>query len=132
VRSTIIPNVKIAVVDHDELTRNFIANVMMYSVNREILKFEDSKGILRHIEKEGAIDLILSETRLPGISGLELLEKVKKILPKTRFIALSADPGDETMASSLGADAFLAKPFLLQDLFNIVQRFIVDESSTPT
>ena len=44
-RAAIIPNVKIAVVDPDRLTREFIVNVMMYSVNREVLSFEDAAGL---------------------------------------------------------------------------------------
>jgi CheY-like chemotaxis protein len=58
-----------------------------------------------------------------------LLRLVKRDYPDIKFVSMSANPADEQAASELGADAFLAKPFALQDLFDIVQRFIVGEGS---
>ncbi len=121
----IIPNVKIAVVDHDPLTRDFVINVMMYSVNREVLSFEDVDGLRAYLRNSNAFDLVLAEIHLPGNSGFELLHFLQHEYPKTFFIAMSADPADETPAAELGADAFLAKPFVLQDLFDIVEQFVV-------
>jgi DNA-binding NtrC family response regulator len=125
-RAAIIPNVKIAVVDHDRLTREFIVNVMMYSVNREVLSFEDAAGLKAYLQAGGSVHLILSEIHLPGESGFKLLQHLKKDFPQVTFIAMSANPADETPAEELDADAFLAKPFALQDLFNIVQKFVVE------
>ena len=125
-RAAIVPNVKIAVVDHDQLTREFIVNVMMYSVNREVLSFEDGDGLKAYLRAGGDIHLILSEIHLPGDSGFKLLQYIKKDFPRVIFIVMSANPADETPASELDADAFLAKPFALQDLFSIVQKFVVD------
>jgi CheY-like chemotaxis protein len=124
-RSAIVPNVKIAVVDNDQLTRDFIVNVMMYSVNREVLSFEDGDGLKAYLKAGGDIHLILSEIHLPGDSGFKLLQYIKKDFPKVIFIVMSANPADETSAAELDADAFLAKPFALQDLFDIVQKFVV-------
>ena len=125
-RQNIIPDVKIAVIDHDPLTRDFIVNVMMYSVNREVMAFGSSRAFEQYLACDGRVDIVLSETRLPGTSGLELLRQIKQRHPAVRFIALSANAGDEDCAKALGADGFLAKPFLLKDLFRIVQHFVVD------
>ncbi len=128
-RNTIVPNVKIAVVDHEKLTREFVVNVMMYSVNREVMAFEHGDGIKAYLQAGGTIHLLFSEIHLAGKSGLDLLRFVKRDYPSIKFVTMSANPADETAASELGADAFLAKPFALQDLFDIVQRFIVGEGN---
>lgn len=120
-----VPNVKIAVVEHDQLTRDFIVNVMMYSVNREIAAFEDGEGLDAYLRAGGNLDLVLADTQLPAISGLDLLKAVKKEFPSLVFVLMSADPADEAPAAKLGADAFLAKPFTIQDLFDIIQLFVV-------
>ena len=125
-RAAIIPNVKIAVVDHDRLTREFIINVMMYSVNREVLSFEDAAGLKAYLKAGGNVHLILSEIHLPGESGFKLLQHIKKDFPQVIFIAISANPADEIPAAELDADAYLAKPFVLKDLFDIVQKFVVE------
>jgi DNA-binding NtrC family response regulator len=129
VRNTIVPNVKIAVVDHEKLTRDFVVNVMMYSVNREVMAFEHGAGLKAYLQAGGTIHLLFSEVHLPGKGGLDLLRLVKRDYPDIKFVSMSANPADEQAASELGADAFLAKPFALQDLFDIVQRFIVSEGS---
>jgi CheY-like chemotaxis protein len=129
VRNTIVPNVKIAVVDNEKLTRDFVVNVMMYSVNREVMAFEHGAGLKAYLQAGGTINLLFSEIHLPGKGGLDLLRLVKRDYPDIRFVSMSANPADEQAASELGADAFLAKPFALQDLFDIVQRFIVGEGS---
>jgi CheY-like chemotaxis protein len=125
-RSAIIPNVKIAVVDHEQLTREFIINVMMYSVNREVLSFEDAEGLKAYLKAGGNVHLILSEIHLPGESGFKLLQHIKREFPQVVFIAISANPADEIPAAELDADAYLAKPFVLKDLFDIVQKFVVE------
>ncbi|RJQ73021.1 MAG: response regulator [Desulfobacteraceae bacterium] len=127
-RNTIISNVQIAVVDHERLTREFVAHVMMYSVNREILVFENAETIMEAVSAGKTIHLVLSEIHLPGRSGFELLRSLKEENPGIYLIAMSANPGDETPATELGADAFLAKPFALKDLFGIVQHFVVESS----
>ena len=126
-RNIIVSNVKIAVVDYEKMTRDFVVNVMMYSVNREVLAFDHGEGVKAYLEAGGTIHLLFSEIHLPGKTGLDLLQFVKRSYPDIKFITMSANPGDETAASELGADAFLAKPFALQDLFDIVQQFIVGE-----
>lgn len=124
-RTTIVPNVKIAVVDHEKLTREFVVNVMMYSVNREVMAFENSDALKAYLQAGGTIHMLFSEIQLPGISGFELLKFIKSEHPEIKFVTMSANPGDETAALELGTDAFLGKPFTLQNLFNIVQHFIV-------
>jgi DNA-binding response OmpR family regulator len=120
-------NVKIAVVDQDELTRDFVANVMTYSVNREVDSFENSEAFKAYIEAGAMVDLVLSDVQLSGESGFELLQFLKDAQPQIKFITMSASPKDENRSSELGADAFLAKPFALQDLFDIVKQFVVGE-----
>jgi DNA-binding NtrC family response regulator len=125
VRTAIVPNVKIAVVDHEKLTREFVVNVMMYSVNREVMAFENSDGLKAYLQAGGTVHILFSEIQLPGKSGFELLKYIKNEHPEIKFVTMSTNPADETAASELGTDAFLGKPFTLQHLFDIVQHFIV-------
>ena len=127
VRRAIIPNVQIAVVDHEALTREFIVNVMMYSVNREILVFESVDGLQNFMGQGKSVHMVLSAVHFPGKSGFELLRFLKKEKPQTYFVAMSANPADEIPATELGADAFLGRPFALKDLFDLVQRFVVED-----
>ncbi len=73
----------------------------------------------------GTVHIVLSEIQLSDRNGFDLFRWVRKESPNTRFIAMSANPADESAAEEAGVDAFLAKPFALQDLFDIVKQFVV-------
>jgi len=56
--------------------------------------------------------VVLSDIKMPGISGLEVLENVKPRWPKMPVFLISATTGNEveTTARELGADGFYTKP----------------------
>ena len=126
-RRAIRSNVKIVVVDDDKLTRDLMVNALMYCVNRDVLSFENGFSALAYLDAdENSIDIIVSDVDMPEMSGLALLESIKKKWPSKICIIMSENPANEKAASDSGADAFLAKPFKVTDLFKIVQEYIVD------
>ena len=134
--AAIIANVKIAVIDEDVIVRNFIVSTLMYSVNREILTFDDGFDAWVYFEESGFPDMIIADVNLQEIDGLALTSKVKKASPETVVVLFSDSPGNESKARKQGSDAFLAKPFGVNELFNLVQTFVVeqgpaDDHSTP-
>jgi CheY-like chemotaxis protein len=62
------------------------------------------------------IALILSDINMPGMSGFDLLQNVKKEFPQIHVMMLSAygDPGNQEKARTLGADDLLSKPLNFQ------------------
>jgi CheY-like chemotaxis protein len=70
-------------------------------------------------------DLIISDLRMPGIDGLELLERVGKISPKTRKVLITAyDSSDVRADLKEIVDAYLPKPFRLGHFITLVQEQI--------
>jgi CheY-like chemotaxis protein len=120
-----IPNVKIAVIDDDLLARDFIVTVLMYCVNRDVLSFDSGLAAWQYIEDHGTPDIIISGIDVSGLSGFELLAKFKKKYPEKKCLLMSANPAHEKSARESGADAFLAKPVSVNDLFKIVETFVV-------
>jgi putative two-component system response regulator len=76
----------------------------------------------------GAYELIVSDIMMPGISGIELLARIKKTHPDIAFIMMTAIDDHETAIRTLDLDAFgyLIKPFeaneLLINVANSLQR----------
>ena len=128
-RLIIIPNVKIAVVDEDVIVRDFVVSTLMYSVNREVLPFDNGFEAWVHFEETGFPDVLVADVNLEEVDGLTLLTKVKAQSAKTIVVMISDDPDHEATTRELGADAFLAKPFGVNALFDLVQTFVVDEKS---
>ncbi len=50
---------------------------------------------------------------------------VKEKYPAKKCLLMSANPDDEQIARDSGADAFLAKPVSVNDLFRVVEAFVV-------
>ena len=120
-----IPNVKIAVIDDDLLVRDFIVTVLMYCVNRDVLSFDNGLAAWRYIEGNESPDMIISEIDVSGLNGFELMAKFKKKSPGKKCLLMSDNPAYEQSARDSGADAFLAKPVSVNDLFDVVQTFVV-------
>jgi len=119
-----VPNVKIAVIDGDLLVRDFVSTVLMYCVNRDVLSFDNGMAAWRYLEGADGPDLIISEVNVSGLNGFELLAKFKEKHPTKKCLLMSANPDDEQIARDSGADAFLAKPVSVNDLFRVVEAFI--------
>lgn len=130
-RFAIIPNVKIAVIDEDVIIRDFVVSTLMYSVNRNVLKFDNGFDAWVHFEEAGFPDIVVADVNLEEIDGLTLLKKVKASSPQTVVVMISEKHENEPLVREAGADAFLAKPFGVNALFDIVQKFVVEEDPPP-
>ena len=75
-------------------------------------------------------DLIVTDLRMPGTNGLELIRHVREASPATRTMLITAygSPEIENQARLLGS-AYLSKPFSLQDFIAAVQDVLADEAS---
>ena len=120
-----IPNVKIAVIDDDLLVRDFMVTVLMYCVNRNVLSFDNGLAAWRYIEHYESFDIIISEIDVSGLNGFELMAKFKEKSPGKKCLLMSDNPANEQPARDSGADAFLAKPVSVNNLFDVVQTFVV-------
>lgn len=119
-----ISNVRIAVVEKDDATRSLLEHVLMYCVNRAIQTFSDSDEAWKKIESGEIFDIVISSVESGQMNGLELLIKIKETRPETVCIITSSLPNHESSAKTLGADAFLGKPFSIHHLFDLIRAFV--------
>ncbi len=85
------------------------------------------------------MDLVISDIRMSGMTGIELLGKIRKIKPELACILMTAYSSVETAVTAikLGARDYLLKPFELADFKQAVKQAILSKyniikSSTPT
>jgi two-component system, NtrC family, response regulator len=119
------------------------------SASGKILIVEDDRGIVvtlrRVLAEEGHrvvvdprgdtglacaasqnFDLVLSDIRLPGLSGLDLVRELHRIKPRLPIILMTAHGTTETaiQATQLGAFDYLLKPFEMPELIDLVDKAI--------
>ncbi len=89
---------------------------------------------LKMIDKQGP-DLLVADVLLPGISGLELMQRVLERYPHTRVILVSGVRDSEMRkeVARAGAHAFFFKPLELADFLDAVERTLgLVESTLPS
>lgn len=89
----------------------------------EVETFTEGRAALARVEEKN-FDLIVTDLKMEGLDGLQFLARVKELNPKTDFIVITGFATLETAKESFrkGAYDFLAKPFKLSDLMDIVRR----------
>lgn len=81
------------------------------------------------IEKRQAGDypaLLLSDIRMPEVSGIELLREFKKLAPGVPVVMMTAHADLENAVSTFqeGAAEYIAKPFDTEELIALIKRFV--------
>lgn len=124
--------IQIVVVDDDQLVRDFAVHTIEYGINRKVTTFDNGFNAWQFVENQPEdTDIIIADANIPDMDGMELLSKVKEKFPEKKFVITTSNPDFENTAYQMGADAFLTKPYDVNDLFTIVQQFckMTDEDS---
>jgi DNA-binding NtrC family response regulator len=110
----------ILVIEDEEKQRR-IVGLHLASASHEVKAVGTAEEGLKHA---GDVDLILTDLKLPGMDGLELLEKLKAQNSQTPVIVMSAFGTVENAVEAMkrGAVDFLPKPFSLDHLTVVVEK----------
>ena len=75
---------------------------------------------------ETAVDLVITDMKMPRVSGLELIRYVRENLPDTEVMMITAYASvpDAVEAVKTGAEEYLAKPFTDEELLTAVSRIL--------
>jgi CheY-like chemotaxis protein len=83
----------------------------------------------------GPVNLLVADIKLPGISGLELVEKARELNPHLRTIIITGHPTPEVRARAdeLGVVAFMPKPIRTSYFLEAVERalYLSESSESP-
>ncbi len=123
---------RILIVDDDASITDFLRRGLTYEgyATEVVHSGEDALSSLR----ENSADLVLLDWMLPGISGGEVLERIKTVNPSQPVIMLTAkdSPANQVEGFGLGADDYVVKPVQFEVLLaRIGARLRGQELETP-
>jgi CheY-like chemotaxis protein len=124
----------ILVVD-DEATVRLTIRKALESYGYHVLEAPDGAEALEVFSKEqDRIGLVVLDIVMPGMSGLDVLAKLKSLAPTVPVVLVSGYTWTGAPQANLvaNADAFLRKPFELTELSGTVQRLLAKQPDNST
>src|SRR4051794_4979049 len=94
-------------------------------LGHEVTVCPDGRAALKVLEKN-TFDAAILDLRMPGMTGIEVLEQLKQISPDTEAIVMTGHASMETAieAVRLGAFDYITKPCKLTEIQAILQKII--------
>lgn len=114
----------VLVADDEALARQSIAEVLREE-GYQVHEAADGQAALNVLE-EIEVDVLLSDLKMPGIDGLAVLRIVRDRYPQTMVLLMTAYASVETVVEALrlGAQDYLLKPLLIDDVLHRVNRLL--------
>ncbi len=118
-----MPNQRVLIVDDEERTLMFLRESLIVSgLTAETICVSSAEQALQALDEQ-LCDVVITDVRLSGgMSGLELLGKLRQLYPNLRSILVSAYEDSETMAMAreLGVYHCFRKPFAFDEFTGVV------------
>ena len=119
-------NFTVLIIEDDFEVRSLIYDTLEHEKYR-VLEAEDGEVGLALIHQERP-DIVLTDIRMPGIDGLDLIKAYRMIDKYVPIIAISGDPTSEQPAIKVGATKFLHKPVRPDILLGLIASIISEKA----
>ena len=110
------------IVDDDQSVR-WVLEKALKQANIETRSFERAEHLLEAID-EGTPDVLITDVRMPGMSGIALLERLRTTRPELPIIVITAHSDLENAVAAYkgGAFEYLPKPFDIDEAVELVHK----------
>jgi DNA-binding NtrC family response regulator len=113
--------IRVLVVDDDLAVGATVARIVEHAGYGVCLAFSGALGLAALASGACDFALVLSDVRMPGMSGIDLAHEIQRGWPGLPIILMSGDESPETLAAhGLGDVPFLRKPFDHEELLELV------------
>ena len=117
-------NMKTILVAEDEDSNYELVKIVLQKRYR-LIRARNGIEAVQYNEDEHP-DMILMDIRMPSMNGLDATRIIKEVSHNTPVVALSAYAFDENIreAKAAGCDEFMAKPFRVENLIEVVKKYV--------
>jgi len=111
----------------------FISRIFQPKAYEVISAATGVEGLKKIQEFGSSVDLVILDPEMPGMGGLEMLKALRKTHPHVAVIVLTAAEKCREACIQEGVEAFLLKPYSIQELYHcvdaVMDRQLLDKSS---
>ncbi|HEY7220301.1 MAG TPA: response regulator, partial [Candidatus Binatia bacterium] len=117
-------NGTILVVEDQDSARESLAELLR-GEGYEVHEAADGK-IAKELINKLDLDVILTDLMMPGADGIEVLKHAREVSPQTLIMLMTAHASVDTAVEALrlGAQDYLLKPLIFEDVIRKVERLI--------
>jgi DNA-binding NtrC family response regulator len=114
--------VNILLIEDDKLIRITLTDRMIKTGHSVVACATGEEGLKK--AENGNLDVVITDLRLPGASGIEILKRSKELFPQREIILMTAFATVETAVEALrlGAYDYLVKPFSPDELIHSLEK----------
>lgn len=122
---------RIIVIDDEPQIRSFLAEVLTVAGHDVEAATDGYSGLA--IYRREAADVVITDIYMPGMDGVETVDKFHREFPDAKIIAISGSGGASVMAhvTRLGASTTLMKPFKINTLLAAVRSMLPPDPVKP-
>jgi DNA-binding NtrC family response regulator len=123
-------SIRVLVVDDNEVFRRPLQRALE-AAGFEVVAVSSAEDALEVLHAS-TVDVLLTDHRLPGMDGVQLITRIKATHPALAIIVMTAYGTIESAveARRAGADDYLEKPFEVPDLLRALQ-WALDQQKSP-
>lgn len=118
-------NGELVLIVDDDIAVQLGTQSLLESYHCKVLSTHDGmEAIALYAQHQDEIRLVILDIMMPNMSGISLIQRLKEINPMVKTIAMSGLPANREPALAAGANAFLPKPYTLENLLGNLQALI--------
>jgi DNA-binding NtrC family response regulator len=90
-----------------------------------VIEAESGQQALDQLDNINTVDIVLTDYAMPGMNGIELLQKIRKICKSLPVILMTAYGDKDLVVEAMhhGCSGFIDKPFDIDELLDIVNKY---------
>ncbi len=115
---------RVLIVDDDDSITDALAHILPDEGFDAVFVNNGRDGLER--AKRGDIETVVTDLRMPGIGGMELIQTLRQVNPKLPIVMITAHGSTDTAIKAMqnGAFEYLLKPYEIPELLEIMQRAV--------
>jgi DNA-binding response OmpR family regulator len=115
----------VLVIDDDDRIRTLLRDILLFG-GHEVIEASDGESGIRYLEKDGAVDMVLTDLGMPLKNGWEVAKWIKTKTPQIPVVLVTGwgTNLDEGKVRDSGVDMIIGKPFQVNEILEAVHFFM--------
>ncbi|MBU1011281.1 MAG: response regulator [Bacteroidetes bacterium] len=125
-----LENPLVLVAEDEDSNFKVIEMLLKNKINARVIRARDGHDAVEKCKENPGLKMVFMDIKMPLMDGFEATRLIKSLFPDIPVIAMTAygNHGDEQLILDAGCDAYLAKPFKLNDVLRKINKFIILKS----